>query len=1277
MPLQEHVEATSPAERRYDVVAVQVPIVFNRYGDHDHDGMIFTLAADRPALTEIKANFPAHAKTPHPLVRPLVLRACAGERLEIYLTNELPQPVGMHLVGDGYSVVESDGAAVGRNPSSLVDPGQSRTYVWECRHEGVFAFHDMGDLSGGEDGTNVHGLFGALVVEPEGSTWTDPETSGDLTSGLYADVHPPTPGDTKPIPYDAEPVKYPEDHESFREFVVFFHDEPHFALHHAPLEPDPCVASAPHGDHAADVHAPPLMPISYRAEPLFHREREIWRRKREGTLTKQVVGEEQHHSSWLFGDPATPILRAYLGDPIRIRLVHAGVKETHVFHLHVYEWHAVPENPDSPLIDAISIGPQSAHTIVPLWGAGNRQRVMGDVIWHCHLYPHFHEGMWGLLRTFDRGHDGTRTYPDGTPIARLVALPDREAPPPSTDEMPGFPGFIPGDVGQKSPVPPWPYSRRPMPPDLDYRPRATELERRHFNSNPRPGELFTRNPHPDRVGFFEPDEAQPNELPDSSARRVRHDLAVVTDDFVYNDDGWHDPLGHAFVLADQATPGETGRRWEPLYLRAHEGEVVENTLENRLPRRIPGDAFDHPQPRCEALGEPLAECGLHVHFVKFDPVVADGASSGWNYLSGPVPGKKMIYRWWADEELGTIFFHDHLFANYRQKHGLFGALIVEPRGAQFLDPFDHDQEAVVGPAAVIRLPDGTAYREFCFGLADFVPLFDRAGEPLNPPDQPGGHGDQGVMGVNYRSEPIRERKGDPAYWFSSGRHRYQEDGREFLLHHGDPATDVFETYPADPIRLRIVQGSHEESHSFQLHGMRWRRFRGDPGSPISNQQTTGLAEAFTFDVRDRYGPGDYLWKLAASDDLWLGCWGLIRAHGEEQHGLPRLPWVARMPAPAPAPLVPDPARTRRFRVVAEARSLVYREPDLVDPFGLVYRLEAHAAPGRGWEEIAQPAPGRRPEPLVLRCRYGEWVEVQLQNSLPAGLEVEPHAPEVPVEDHERAVSRHVSLHADLLRYDVRANDGANVGRNPRQTARPGESVTYRWHADAEVGPILLQDVADFRNHRHHGLVGALVVEPADATPHRPEPELAREGAAAAREEAWHRPRATIHHSGSEAREEEIVVILQDGLRLFLNGNLGFPAPDIPADPGEDRADHEDQGQKGFNYRTEPTGPPRWLDLDDPATPTWTVPAGADVRLHLVIAADKPRAHTFTVHAHTWPGWPHMGSASPRFSSETALNPGSVRTLELAAASEPGDYAYRSGAFSWAVSQGLWGIIRVV
>ena len=37
----------------------------------------------------------------------------------------------------------------------------------------------------------------------------------------------------------------------------------------------------------------------------------------------------------------------YIGDPFVIRLVHGAVKENHVFHLHIYSWHAVPQVPVS------------------------------------------------------------------------------------------------------------------------------------------------------------------------------------------------------------------------------------------------------------------------------------------------------------------------------------------------------------------------------------------------------------------------------------------------------------------------------------------------------------------------------------------------------------------------------------------------------------------------------------------------------------------------------------------------------------------------------------------------------------------------------------------------------------------------------------------------------------------------------------------------------------------------------------------------------------------
>src|SRR5918997_3412740 len=592
---------TGAATLRYDVTALSLTIYFKRYCDHDHNGMLFALTANVPILEYIRALAsgrepsdaqraaaearaaviraplpltPAQAREPHPLVRPLVLRARRGEMLEVHLQNSIQDhEVGLHLVGGGYDVRSDDGSAVGLNPPSLVGTGGDRVYRWPCDNEGVFPFHDGGNWSGGEDGTNVHGLFGALIVEPEGATWRDPvsglqshERAGfQQLDGLYVDVLPAGSETSSPKPALESYHDWPEPEpyadfgvEAHREYVIVFHDEPEFVGSHGDLEPNPCEAGGhDHGDgHGAGGH---------------------------GDGERPVLNEEQHHSSWMFGDPETPILRAYIGDPVRIRFVHAGVKETHVFHLHLYEWHAVPQDQTSPRIDAISVSPQTAHTIEPVWGAGNRHQIAGDVIWHCHLYPHFHEGMWGMFRTFETlqlGEDGPLVdssdpvyagrrigrYPDGTRIERLLPLPDREPPPNPTPTSPGYPLYIPGEVQKKSPIPPWPdralepgeapycefhsLLAADMPADFDYRPVPTLLERNAFNAEPLPGELFTRNPvRRQQQAEYDAQAANPAIRPQfkwNSDKEVCHDMVVARRDIVYNDHDWHDPDGHLF-----------------------------------------------------------------------------------------------------------------------------------------------------------------------------------------------------------------------------------------------------------------------------------------------------------------------------------------------------------------------------------------------------------------------------------------------------------------------------------------------------------------------------------------------------------------------------------------------------------------------------------------------------------------------------------------------------------------------------------------------------------
>lgn len=300
---------------------------------------------------------------------------------------------------------------------------------------------------------------------------------------------------------------------------------------------------------------------------------------------------------------------------------------------------------------------------------------------------------------------------------------------------------------------------------------------------------------------------------------------------------------------------------------------------------------------------------------------------------------------------------------------------------------------------------------------------------------------------------------DPAYVFSS-------------LVHGDPATPILETYPGDEILIRLLDGAHEEQHSFNLTGMSWKKEVEDVFSPYVASQTIGISEAFNIRITKPYGAGDYLYYFGGIDDAWLGLWGIIRAY---RYPCKRLKPLCKgkdriMPLP---PCPGKDAVVRKYEIAAIQRDIPYNHYGDHDPDGLLFVPLEEADRARDGKYV--------PKPLILRANVGDWIEVTLHNLFDPDRPV-PYFdyPRVPL-DMEHRPSMRISLNPQFLHYDPVADSGINVGfNNQEQTVGVGESKKYLWYADKEYGSCILQSFGDMRNHRYHGLFGAILIEPAGA-----------------------------------------------------------------------------------------------------------------------------------------------------------------------------------------------------
>jgi len=352
-------------------------------------------------------------------IEPLILRASAGDCIEINLTNGLEysadvfqdkqltyaQPLGTLVpiklapstsVGLqpqllSYDALTSAGTNIGWNSRNQTDqlakPGETKKYTWYAgkierdaggtlNHTAV-EFGTLNLIPADPLFQNINGLFGSMVIEPAESSW---QCDGQDGSGNPIKVNCEPPSSTNDFTRASATVTPKDATKEFREFVVMISDSINIFQ----------------GQTSATTSA-----VNYRTEPKNFRYGDNATQDFSCMLSNQLVAGPAK-------DPQTPIFTADPGAKVRFRMAHPfGTGTSQVFTVHGHVWQRNPFQKSSREIGDNNLSQwlgsrdnhgSTDHFELVLDKAGGEGKRPGD-----YLYSVFHPsqarlGAWGLFR---------------------------------------------------------------------------------------------------------------------------------------------------------------------------------------------------------------------------------------------------------------------------------------------------------------------------------------------------------------------------------------------------------------------------------------------------------------------------------------------------------------------------------------------------------------------------------------------------------------------------------------------------------------------------------------------------------------------------------------------------------------------------------------------------------------------------------------------------------------------------------------------------------------
>ena len=162
------------------------------------------------------------------------------------------------------------------------------------------------------------------------------------------------------------------------------------------------------------------------------------------------------------------------------------------------------------------------------------------------------------------------------------------------------------------------------------------------------------------------------------------------------------------------------------------------------------------------------------------------------------PGGQRTYIYYVDKELGTnLILNTANESSWRT--GSYGALIAEPKGSTWDDPFT-GQPLQSGLFADIFRPDGTAFREYVTMFSDREPLLGH--------DTMDYYLDSDHSYTDYNEDSLSQLEGDDQHALCGASENGADSGclwqakSDSVNGGNDPSTPMFEAYAGDPIIWR-------------------------------------------------------------------------------------------------------------------------------------------------------------------------------------------------------------------------------------------------------------------------------------------------------------------------------------------------------------------------------------------------------------------------------------------------------------------------------------------